>query len=420
MHRHFSSLNARRRRLLAYRQRRSAGGRRPHPKRHQKVCELSARDSQARAGLWRRRTRNGHRHACGACLARSRCSRRRRVIAKYYQVRSRQSPVADEHLRTVAYHIMFLDQLRQEYDRPTIQMLGIRLMAGQGTNGGWTYDCGNPLSAEEETQLKKIFGDESLLKSGAANEPNKGAASLVRPDLPPPEPKTDVGDKATPAPAPKEEKPTLHPVVAKWLNKLVNAGKVGGNGDGDNLNTQFAARPLVGPQAWRTLRQGPRRTRSCASAPVNADGSWGYQYQTGTKDTMTCPAHRPRTVAKGSTMNVMRNKVNKPDPAKKDGKDPLEATAASRPALSVSAVSTGSQGSAGRARRSRQATAAIQGRSSQRQLLLSLVAGASCGRLRAGDHRQPRLVYLGCRLRGGYATSQRRAGEEAIRGTHQK
>lgn len=84
------------------------------------------------------------------------------TIAKYV----RDNALAQTATYEISLTIMFLDQLGKKSDRPTIQMLGIRLMAGQVANGGWSYDCGNPLTAEEETQLKKIFADESQLVSG--------------------------------------------------------------------------------------------------------------------------------------------------------------------------------------------------------------------------------------------------------------
>ena len=37
--------------------------------------------------------------------------------------------------------ILYLDRLGDPADRPLIQMLGVRLAAGQNNNGGWTYTC---------------------------------------------------------------------------------------------------------------------------------------------------------------------------------------------------------------------------------------------------------------------------------------
>ena len=243
------------------------------------------------------------------------------TIAKYV----RDNALAQTATYEISLTIMFLDQLGKKSDRPTIQMLGIRLMAGQVANGGWSYDCGNPLTAEEETQLKKIFADESQLVSGGPAK--KGAPKIeVRPDLPP-QPMTDFADNVPPAEKPKDEKPTLYPVVAKWFNKLVNNGKFGGAGDGDNSNTQFATLGL-----WCARKHGVPCDRALAA--LNArfrtsqsnDGGWDYRYQSGgggSTATMTCAGLIALAVAKGSTLNVLQNKVDKPDPAKKDGKDPI-------------------------------------------------------------------------------------------------
>src|SRR5438270_10002810 len=47
---------------------------------------------------------------------------------------------------------MFLDLLGEADDEALIQSLTVRLLAGQNTTGGWTYEC-PPLDAKEARQL---------------------------------------------------------------------------------------------------------------------------------------------------------------------------------------------------------------------------------------------------------------------------
>src|SRR5207244_1747774 len=48
--------------------------------------------------------------------------------------------------------ILFLDRLGYERDRPLIQGMALRLLAGQNDGGGWTYQC-KQLNPKEMFQL---------------------------------------------------------------------------------------------------------------------------------------------------------------------------------------------------------------------------------------------------------------------------
>jgi hypothetical protein len=56
----------------------------------------------------------------------------------------------------LALAILFLDRLGDPKDRELIRTLALRLVAGQGQAGGWSYDCPE-LSTAEESQLYEVL-----------------------------------------------------------------------------------------------------------------------------------------------------------------------------------------------------------------------------------------------------------------------
>ena len=54
--------------------------------------------------------------------------------------------------------ILFLDQLGDAQDRDTIKTLALRLVAGQGPSGAWTYNC-PVMSAEDSLKLVQVLQD---------------------------------------------------------------------------------------------------------------------------------------------------------------------------------------------------------------------------------------------------------------------
>ncbi len=170
----------------------------------------------------------------------------------------RANALAQTRTYEVSLAIMFLDRLGHQADRPIIQMLGVRLLAGQGESGGWSYDCGYPLGAEVEARLTRQFSAESKLVSAPIKketpkpEPTKNGPIVPRPDLPP-EPKSALPSEPKPAPPkkddppaavkPADEKPVMHPEAlhfAKLINLDAQKNGRGALSDGDNSNTQFA------------------------------------------------------------------------------------------------------------------------------------------------------------------------------------
>ena len=151
--------------------------------------------------------------------------------------------------------LMYLDRLEDPNDVPLIQMLAVRLLAGQNGNGGWTYTCVNDLTAQEVQWLQ-------------AN---------VKPI--PPE-KDDSGK-------PVNKAPGLHPAVKEYAAAVRAA--TGNQGD-DNSNTQFAIIAV-----WAARKHGVPVEASLELiekrfvASQDADGCWSYTMNGGvSRAAMTC------------------------------------------------------------------------------------------------------------------------------------
>src|SRR5207237_9188825 len=50
----------------------------------------------------------------------------------------------------IALAVLFLDRLGEAKDRPLIQKLALRLIAGQTPSGGWSYKC--PILSEADSK----------------------------------------------------------------------------------------------------------------------------------------------------------------------------------------------------------------------------------------------------------------------------
>ncbi len=204
----------------------------------------------------------------------------------------------------LALSIMFLDRLGDPGDVPLIQFLAIRLMTGQCEGGGWSYECGLALSAEQEATLTKVFANESKLiridpLSKKAKEPS-----------PEDQPRKDI-------PAPKKDGiPELHPVVGKLFNQM----QIVGGGGGDNSNTQFATLGL-----WCARKYGVPVDKSMKALEKwfrnsqCADGGWDYagNSQNSSTPAMSCAGLIALAVTYGASESVLRNKLDAPRPVKK-------------------------------------------------------------------------------------------------------
>jgi hypothetical protein len=81
--------------------------------------------------------------------------------------------------------ILFLDRLGNNTDRPLIELLAARLMAGQNAAGGWTYDCPG-LSREDARQLLDYLASHPLpllAGSGPGDPAREGLRASGQRDL---------------------------------------------------------------------------------------------------------------------------------------------------------------------------------------------------------------------------------------------
>ncbi len=128
------------------------------------------------------------------------------------------------YTQTQTYHItlclLYLDRLGEPGDRPLIQMLGVRLLAGQNMNGGWTYECVAAVPPATERLLRTRLSDTTLVTgSGKEPEPTKLGA---------PKPADKPGATGK-----------LHADVEKYRQALLAAETGRGRLPDDNSNTQF-------------------------------------------------------------------------------------------------------------------------------------------------------------------------------------
>lgn len=110
----------------------------------------------------------------------------------------------------VSLCLIFLDRLGDPADEPMIQILGLRLLAGQKPSGGWGYDC---ISNEQVGNLQWLKSIKPI-KQGAT--------------------------------------PELCPEAKQYAQSLTGGGRAGGPTD-DNSNTQFAV-----IAAWLARKHGVR------------------------------------------------------------------------------------------------------------------------------------------------------------------
>lgn len=147
--------------------------------------------------------------------------------ASHPSVKAITAAVRDSAFTTrQTYHItlcmLYLDKLGDPTDVPLIQMLGVRLLAGQSGNGGWTYECVESVSLLDERALRA-----SLLNPEAASSFKK----------PPPNTAINPGKNSGAGSGGKPADVKLHPEVVKYQDKIA-AVRVR-TGIDDNSNTQF-------------------------------------------------------------------------------------------------------------------------------------------------------------------------------------
>ncbi|HMF16083.1 MAG TPA: hypothetical protein VKE98_02700 [Gemmataceae bacterium] len=209
--------------------------------------------------------------------------------------------------------VLFLDRLGERKDRSLIQMLALRLVAGQKESGGWDYQC--PLLTLPEMNQLMLFLHQTRPKAATLLYPlPKDSSSRLTDPLAKPDserfsdplakekanrskeketkliPPFDDGRDADPK-KPKETKPKVLPKGSPKLKgpAFAKAGKRRLQpGRDDNSNTQFALLAL-----WAARRHDVPSENSLTVAhkrfqtSQNKDGGWGYVSGFGTSDAMT-------------------------------------------------------------------------------------------------------------------------------------
>jgi hypothetical protein len=150
------------------------------------------------------------------------------------------------HTYSMALVILLFDRLGEPADVPLVQALGVRLLAGQNGQGGWTYKCPRP----------------------AYDEVRRLSALVAKP-IEQPRPKDDKQPREAP-PLAKELQEQLKALASQPAENV-------DPGAGDNSNTQFAVLGLwvarrYGVPVEKALGRADGRFRS----GQNNDGGWGY------------------------------------------------------------------------------------------------------------------------------------------------
>lgn len=80
--------------------------------------------------------------------------------------------------------LLFLDRLGRKADEPLIQLLAVRLLAGQNGNGGWTYDCTDSIPKAEEQRLRAKLDTSQLVADGrGATAPKDEKVDPLKPPV---------------------------------------------------------------------------------------------------------------------------------------------------------------------------------------------------------------------------------------------
>jgi hypothetical protein len=180
------------------------------------------------------------------------------IVAAASYLRKAWPDINDRHTTyAIALTTLFLDCLGDPADVPIIQALGVRLLAGQNSAGGWSYEC-PMLGPDELRQLRSLLARQVELKTKAELPRPAARNSLDRPALP------------------KEIRQILTRVEQRGPAAPGRLDAMFG-GRGDNSNTQFAILGL-----WAARRHGIPVEDALARAATrfrssqHADGGWGY------------------------------------------------------------------------------------------------------------------------------------------------
>ena len=204
---------------------------------------------------------------------------------------------------TLSLAILFLDRLGDPADVPLIESMTVRLMAGQGTSGGWSYTCPD-LSESEVRRLTTHL---------------KEQRELIGRRERPPEIKTTKEPNAKPVRRSVKDLPKE--IRAQLAQIGLPTASAPFQGAGDNSNTQFATIALwVGRRQGLPVETALARIEQRFRVTQNPDGGWVYNPTMGrgpSSATMTCSGLLGLAVAHGAAAEAALENGKKPaDPAR--------------------------------------------------------------------------------------------------------
>jgi hypothetical protein len=215
----------------------------------------------------------------------------------------RQQAPSLRHTYSLSASIWFFDRLGDKADEPLIETMTARLLAGQNSSGGWTYDCPPP-GGEEERRLINVIRQQQAKQDNAppakpgeekkanpAQAPPKAGQPAAIPEL--------LKQFGLPQGMPAPPQAGMPPAAAA-PGAAAPQGLVWG---GDNSNTQFASLAL-----WVARRH--KLPVDAALARIDerfrksqlANGTWNYSGNSFsiTSPAMTCAGLTGLAVAHGA------------------------------------------------------------------------------------------------------------------------
>lgn len=223
----------------------------------------------------------------------------------------------------VSLAVLFLDRLGDPSDRPRIQALALRILAGQNEYGAWDYHL--PLLGPQDLYQLYAYLNTNHRINPVVAEAKKGpepAAPAFREPGQLNDPFHQFQDLLTARPIKAGDPPLRIDQLKPNLQMLpvvrgLGLGKkqvIAGGGAGDNSNTQFSLLAL-----WAARRYNiPTESAIVASfarfrGTQNDDGGWGYSAGSpSTRDTMACVGLLSLAMGHGVDPEVLKFNAENP------------------------------------------------------------------------------------------------------------
>ncbi len=224
-------------------------------------------------------------------------------VASYAEFVRRNAP-ASKWTYDISLAILFLDRLGDAQDRPLIQTLAFRLIAGQDDTAGWGYVC-TLVSPNDQQALQRHLTQTRPTTSDRVNLDRVRSANAPR-----------LAPKSS-LPSAQKLPTALQSIPSVALSAPKKSGK-----DSDNSNTQFALLAL-----WAARRNDVPAEKALLLADQrfetsqNGDGGWGYRLRNPTRHTMTCVGLLGLALGHGSLLT------------KQEGENPAPADAPADPLI---------------------------------------------------------------------------------------